>query len=395
MRFHRLFVLSVVFFLLLGCQGSPSTPAPATPAPASPSAPAVTKVPSTPTEPAAKSSSPAATKAPATPSVPDESAVPAEWIEGAKKEGKLTAMGAIEPAEFEPTARHFKEKYPFITEVNYVKASQEVRAVKTIAEYKQGRVSTDIVMGLAGLMSSYKEANALVDLRQIPMYKVYPEQVKDPDGRWIATDVEYWGIAYNTNLVKKEDLPRTWEQLADPKWKGKQVALSNRPQLYALMLWKHWGPDKTKDFFQKLFANGPQLRKEGLTAMIDLLANGEWTMHLPASPYRVKGVADKNRPVAWYSPEPLLVMGEDIAIMNNSPSPNAAKLFVNWCTGKEGQIWAYKDSTASPAHPALRTAEFLPYPDAMIGKAWSYRAPEDDVKTLPMVEELFKTLWIQ
>ncbi len=380
MRPIHIILVAVALSLVLACGGKEAAPIQTS----TPAAPAVaTKLFEQPT-PAAK---PLAAI--------DEYAVPQEWIDGAKKEGKLKAMGTIDPPEFEAVARHFREKYPFITEVDYLKASHEVRAVKTIVEYKQGRVNVDVLTGLGGAMSYYKEANALVDLRALPVYKVYPEHLKDPEGHWIAKDVAYWGIGYNTKLVKKEDLPKTWEQLADPKWKGKQMALGNRPQLYALMLWKGWGPDKTKGFLKQLFANDIQLRKEGLNAMVDLLAAGEWKFHLPAAPYRVRQLADEKGPVDWYSPEPLLVAGGEIGIMNKSPNPNAAKLFLNWYCGKEGQAWVYKETYVSPAHPALQTAEFLPYPEAMANKKWFFRAPEDEVKIQPTVEEFWQTLWIE
>jgi ABC-type Fe3+ transport system substrate-binding protein len=325
----------------------------------------------------------------------DELAVPNEWIEGAKKEGKLRVMSTIDPPEFELVAKHFRERYPFIKDISYTKASHEVRAVKTVVEFKQGRVSFDVVTGLGGAMPYYKEAKALADLRPLPVYAMYPSHLKDPEGHWIAKDVAYWGIGYNTKLVKKEDLPKTWEELADPKWKGKQIALGNRPQLYTLMLWKHWGPEKTKDFFKKLFANGVQLRKEGLNAMVDLLAAGEWKMHIPAAPYRVRQMADEGGPVDWYSPEPLLVAGGEMGMLNNSPNPNAGRLFVNWYTSKEGASWLYKETYVSPAHPALQTPEFLPYPEAMMNRKWSFRSPEDEVLIQPVIEEFWNTLWIE
>lgn len=390
MKFHRLLALSLVLFLLLGCQASPSTPAPTS----SPT-PAVTKAPSTPTAPAAKSPSPVATKATPTLSALDESVVPAEWIEGAKKEGKLSIVSTVDPNDFQPIFAAFQAKHPYVKELNFIKASHEIRAVKTLVEFKIGRVSYDIMHGLGGEMRHYKEINALTDIRDLPLWKIYPNEFKDPEGHWITWKLDFWGIAYNTKQVKKEDLPKTWEQLIDPKWKGKQIALGNRPQLWALQLWSGWGADRTKTFLKNLFALEPQLRKEGLNAMVTLCAAGEYKMNFPAGHYRVKQMADEGGPVAWAWPEPAPVAHDELVILKGSPNPYTAKIFANWQLSQEGQRVVYKHTEITPPHPALQTKEFLPYPEEVIGKKMVLRTADDLINVLPAVQDYWKTLWIE
>ncbi len=390
MKFNRLFALSLVLFLLLGCQATPATPAPATP-----SAPAVTKVPSTPAAPEVKPTSPVATKATPTLSTQDEAAVPAEWIEGAKKEGKLSIVSTVDPNDFQPIFAAFQVRYPFVKDLNFIKASHEIRAVKTLVELKIGRVSYDIMHGLGGEMRQYKEAKALTDIRDLPLWKIYPDEFKDPEGHWISWKLDYWGIAYNTKLVKKADLPATWEQLIDPKWKGKQIALGNRPQLWALQLWGKWGADKTKKFLKDLFALDPQLRKEGLNAMVTLCAAGEFKINFPAGHYRVKQMADEGGPVAWFWPEPSPVAHDELVILKGCPNPYTAKLFANWQLSQEGQKVVYKHTEITPPHPALQTKDFLPYPEEVIGKKTVLRGADDLITVLPDVQDYWNTLWIE
>ncbi len=385
---HTLHVLLVIVFCLsfvLACGPKAAPPAPP---------PAPTQVVPPPTAPPA-----APTKAPEpTKTAPkDELDIPQAWIDGAKKEGKLKFMSTVSPSDMAEILAEFKNKYPYIKDIEYTKASHEVRAVRTLVEFKQGRVVTDVMTGLGGTMSHYKEAKALIDLREFPTYAGFGNNFKDPEGHWMAKNLAYWGIAINTNLVKKADYPKTWEDLAvNPRWKDKALGIGNRPQLFVLMLWKHWGPEKTKKWDLDLFENqSPQLRKEGMNAMITLLSAGEFHMNFPAATYRVKQLADKGAPVIWYTPEPVLTAGGEIAILRGSPNPNAGKIFLNWFTSKEGQAISFKHSFLAPAHPELRTPEFATYPEQQLNRTYSHRMPMDEVLIQPEIEVFWKKLWLE
>jgi iron(III) transport system substrate-binding protein len=388
-RLNWLAVLVVVISMFLACKAAPATP---TAGASRVGAPA-----SATTAPKAGTPAPTATKATTGPGVSqvDESVVPEAWIEGAKKEGKLAVLSTVDPPEFQKIFAAFQSRYPFVKELNFTKSSHEVRAVKTLVEFKLGRVNYDIIHGLGGEMRHYKEAKALDDLTNLPLWKIYPADFKDSEGHWISWKLDYWGIAYNTKLVNKADLPKTWEQLINPKWKGRQIALGNRPQLWAVQLWKAWGPEKTKAFLKDLFALEPQMRKEGMNAMVTLAAAGEFKMNFPAGHYRVKQMADEGGPVAWCWPEPAPVAMDELVIMKGSPNPYTARIFANWQLSQEGQKEVYKHTEITPPHPALQTKDFLPYPDEVIGKKKVVRRDVDLIELLPPLQEYWQTLWLE
>ena len=195
--------------------------------------------------------------------------VPEKWTEGAKKEGALTIYATLSNKNFTKLIAPFKERYPYI-KVKYSRARTSQRRInRPLIAFKEGRYVTDIIAGLSGNVFLFKEANAFEDLRDIPNYKNAPEGLHHPDGIAVSVRLRYWCLSYNTNLVKESELPKTWDELVDdPRWHNKNLLLGNRPNNWVMNLWGANGKEWAKDFMDKLFAARPQLRKEGMSALI-------------------------------------------------------------------------------------------------------------------------------
>jgi len=322
--------------------------------------------------------------------------VPKGWIEGAKKEGKLRLFSTFDPPQAEVVLQPFRERYPFVA-TEYSRASHEDRAVRTLVAYKNKRIVTDVLTGLGGSFFMYKEIGALADMRDIPNLKNNPEGTKDPEGLWVGMHLRHWCMAYNTKLVKREDLPKRWEDLlTNPVWRNGNLALGNRPQLWALILWKVNGEKWLKDFLTKLFTEiKPQLRKEGMNAMLELTAAGEFHGNVPAAEYRVYQKTLDGAPVSYICPEPVPAAVSEMAILKGAPNINAARLFVNWFLSKEGQIAQYVSDFAPPVHKDLRRKEFLPFADQILGKQSGFRDPLIEVEIQPKLLEFWDGLWLK
>ncbi len=321
---------------------------------------------------------------------------PKEWVDGAKKEGKLRVYSTIDPPQADVLFRPFKERYPFLA-IEYNRASHEDRAIRTLVAYKNKRMVTDILTGIGGSFFMYRETGALEDLRQIPNLKNNPTGTFDPDGLWVGMHMRYWCMAYNTKLVRKEDLPKRWEDfLSNPKWRNGNLALGNRPQLWALQLWQAKGEKWTKDFLTKLFAEvRPQLRREGMNALIELLAAGEFYGTIPSAEYRTYQKTLDGAPVSYTCPEPVPVAVSEMAILKGAPNINAARLFVNWFLSKEGQIAQYVSDFAPPVHKDLQRKELLPFADQIVGKERSLRDPAAELEIQPKLLEFWDPLWLR
>jgi iron(III) transport system substrate-binding protein len=333
--------------------------------------------------------------APTTPKVAtleQELAIPAALLDAAKKEGRFTFVSSIDKGVATKVLEVFKKRYPGIEPV-YQEGSEEVRTIRTLTEFKAGRNKTDVVMGIGGFLGEYKDAKALTSLTDLPVYPNFEPPFRDSEGQWVGVRIQFWGMGFNTDRVKPSELPKTWEDLADPKWNGR-LGLGDRPQLWAQQLWKGYGADRTTALLTKLFANSPQRRKEGLDASAQLLGAGEFDAYLPAAPYRIQQVKQSGAPVLWDSPDPLTVAVSELVVVQGSPSPNAARVFVNWFLSREGQDTYSRADITVPTHPALRSQkDYLGiFADRMTRPAL-VRQPEDEQKILPQVRTVWNKLW--
>lgn len=325
-----------------------------------------------------------------------EVVVPQPWVDGAKKEGKLRVFSTWDPPQAEKIFLPFKERFPFIA-IDYSRASHEDRAIKTIVAFKNKRIVTEVLTGLGGSFFLYKEAGALEDLRRIPNFKNNPPGTNDPEGLWVGMHMRYWCMAYNTKLVKKEELPKKWEDfLANPRWRGGNLALGNRPQLWSLQLWKAKGEKWTKDFLTRLFTEvKPQLRREGMNAMIELLAAGEFHATIPSAEYRTYQKVVEGAPVSYTCPEPVPVAVSEMGVLKGAPNMNGALLFVNWFLSKEGQLAQYYSDFAPPVHKAMQRKEIVPFGDQIFGKESAFRDPAIELEIQPKLLEFWDELWLR
>lgn len=322
--------------------------------------------------------------------------VPKAWLDGARKEGKLRIFSTFDPGQAEVLTRPFKERYPFIN-IEYSRASHEDRAVRTLVAYKNKKIVTDIITGLGGSYFMYKEIGALEDMRAIPNLKNNPRETVDPEGLWVGMHMRYWCMAYNTKQFKKEEMPKRWDDLlTNAKFRNGNLALGNRPQLWALSLWKANGEKWAKDFLAKLFTDvKPQLRREGMNAMLELTAAGEFYASLPSAEYRTYQKQMEGAPVSYHCPEPVPAAVSEMGILKGAPNINAARVFVNWFLSKEGQIAQYVADYAPPVHKELQRREFVPFADEILGKKDSFRDPGIEVEIQPKLLAYWDELWLK
>ena len=324
----------------------------------------------------------------------EELQIPQEWLDGARKEGVVRIVATWDPKQFATLNMPFRERFPGI-KVEYARAGFTARAVRTLIAYKEGRYTTDIVTGFGGSEQHFEEAGALEDLRQIPGLKNPLPGTGDANGTWVGTRIRYWCIVYNTDKVKKEDLPKTWDDiLTATKWHNGNIGVADRPQLWLLMLWGEFGKEWTLNYIDKFFnVVKPQVRKEGNNALLGLAIAGEFHAALPASARRAKQYLDRGAPVAWHCPEPVPLAVSQMGILKGNPHPNASRLWVNWFLSKEGQIAQFAADGAPPVHKDLQTEDFLSFPEQINGRKIAFRVPEHEGATEEL-NQIWSKYWV-
>ncbi len=324
----------------------------------------------------------------------EANSMPASVIEAAKKEGVVDYSGSIDPKDFDKMTAPFRERYPFI-KIKYSSGDQNTRNIKPLVAYKTGRVLVDIVDGLGVNLSDYTAAGAVQKLSDIPNIKTIPAEIRDPNGLWVGPRLQYWCMTYNTNNMKESELPKTWDDLlTSPAMRGGRLGIINRPNNFMIMLWGAKGPAWSENFMDKLFNDVfPQFRKEASDTAVDLVGAGEMDITFPTAGYRTFSAHAKGSPVAWHCPEPVPLSFSALVLMNKSPHPNAAKLYINWYLSKEGQISQYYGDKSPPTHKALQDDRFVVYSDQIVGKPTAIRYPKLLEEDMSKVAALWDDKW--
>ena len=269
-----------------------------------------------------------------------------ELIEGAKKEGKVVWYGSLSLEDVKRLGDAFEKKYPFI-QVEPFRASGEKLANKIMTETRAGRYFYDVVAtGAFEIWPLYKRG--LVGKYISPESKAYGKAFKDPEGSWNDLYDNYYVIGYNTKLVPKKDAPRGWDDMLDPRWKGKFAVDPEDYEWYMAML-DYMGEEKGKGFMRRLAKQDIQWRK-GHTLLAQQMVAGEFETALIYA-HRAEKMRPQGAPIDWEPSQTPIVTGmRVVSIGAKPPNPNAAKLLMDYVLSKEGQN-LIRSFERIPAHP--------------------------------------------
>jgi iron(III) transport system substrate-binding protein len=134
--------------------------------------------------------------------------------------------------------------------------------------------------------------------------------------------------------VSKDAVPKSWEDLLDPKWKGGKICLDTRRHDWFYGMLEVMGADKGKRFMQQLRDQKLEFR-QGNTLILQLLTAGEFPLAITYA-HSVEYVKAKGAPVDWVALDPMIAISQPIALYRHAPRPNAGKLFIDFVLSKEG-----------------------------------------------------------
>lgn len=270
-------------------------------------------------------------------------------IEGAKKEGKLVFYTAVETEFARALTGGFEAKYPFIKTDTFRSSHEKILSRMNVERRTGTYVADAIVVGefetyhlqKMGFTSSYKSPHAAA----------YPDGFKDPNGYWTDFYDNLIVSAYNTAAVKREELPKRYEDLLHPRWKRRMVLDQNEDRWFANVLYQ-MGEKKGMEFMQALAKQEIAIRS-GRSLVTQLLAAGEFDFQIVAYWYRPNLMKKQGAPVDWIAFEPAIVATHPISLVAQAPHPNAARLFIDYALSEEGQK-IFSQRGREPARPGLR-----------------------------------------
>ena len=287
-------------------------------------------------------------------------------LAGAQKEGELITWAVGEISFQTMVVERFKKKYPFMKKVDAVRIPSEKLRTRLITEAQTGKGSNVDILGLSGFELLFLRDKGFFVPYRSPEANTMADGFKDSNGLWTSYYVNTMVTAYNTRQVAPKDVPQRWEDLLDPKWKGKVSFFEEEYEWYANYL-KVVGRDKGLDFMRRLAKQDLQYRG-GHSQMVQLLAAGEFPIMGVAFAPRVSVVRASGAPIDWAALNPVFSNPIGMGMYKAAPHPNAAKLYIDFMLSKEIQqeVWvnaAWKGSArkdVTPKDPRWQNVKVIP-----------------------------------
>jgi iron(III) transport system substrate-binding protein len=253
-------------------------------------------------------------------------------IEGAKKEGELVIYGTTDLRQSTMINDKFHEKYPFI-EVKLNRLTSDNLYPRVIAETRSGKFLADVLQNNNLGMYFLSKGKFLAHYVS-PEERFFPKEFKDP-GYWVTSSMNLHVIGYNTKTLTRDKLPKTWNDLLSPTWRGKFM-LNPREQWFAWIL-QIMGKEKGLNYMRALAKQNLAVRSESTAMRAQLLTAGESQMDIDSTYSVLIPLIKKGAPVDWTTLGPGLVVPVAYGLAARAPHPNAAKLFIDFVLSKEGQ----------------------------------------------------------
>jgi iron(III) transport system substrate-binding protein len=268
-----------------------------------------------------------------------------------KEGGTLNFYGTLAQINAAKILPVFEKRFPGL-KVNHVDATADQLAVRAITEARGGRVLADVFqLSLENILQLHEQKLTLEEV--LPEASVYPANLKG--SFWVAADLVIITAAWNTNLVKKGDEPKQFDDFADPKWKGKLIAEPRDVELLmGLAGYKFKSDEKAISLIKKMAANNIEFHK-GHSDLAELLVAGQAaacvTCYAHHYPLRIK----KGAPVGYMLTEGIATINAT-ALPKGAPHPNTGLLFARWSASEEGQK-VYAQGGRNPPNPKVDPVE--------------------------------------
>lgn len=253
-------------------------------------------------------------------------------IARAKQEGSVVLYTSLAPTESRPLSEAFEKKYGIKVELWRALSDKVVQRVVTEAQAR--RYSVDVVETNGPEMEMLAREHLLAESHS-PYAADLPAAAIPPHRTWMPDRMNYFVVGYNTQKVKRSEIPATYEGFLDPRWKGR-IGIEATDVEWMATLVKTWGNEKGLDYFRKLAAMRPDMRK-GHILLAELVAAGEVPVGLTMYSSNIESLKRKGAPIDFVPVQPVAARPQGIGVAKNAPHPDAAILFADFVLSPEGQ----------------------------------------------------------
>ncbi len=263
-------------------------------------------------------------------------------LEGAKKEGVVSLYNSAPVDDMTAFANAFEKKTG--VKVRVWRASSESILQRSVAETRAGRYEADVIETNSPEMEALHREKILQEVKSPYLAELIPQAIP-PHREWIGTRLNIFSFAYNTRLVKKADLPKTWPDLLDPKWKGKLGIETADIDWFAGVIGE-LGEAKGLKLFKDIVAKNGMSVRTGHTLLTNLVVSGEVPMALTVYNYKAEQLKNNGAPIDWFVIPPALARPQGVGVTRHAPHPYAALAFF--------------DFMITDAQPLMLKRDFIP-----------------------------------
>jgi iron(III) transport system substrate-binding protein len=263
-------------------------------------------------------------------------------IEGAKREKELTFYSSIPPEDISVLAAAFDKKYG--VKVKVWRADSEGFLQRILSEARARRFEVDVMAGSSSALEPLYRENLLQEVKSPYLADILPQAIA-PHRQWVSVYLSTFVQAYNTNLVTKGSLPRTFQDLVRPEWRGKLGIEAEDFDWFAQVLIDMGEAQGLRVFREIVAVNGISVRK-GHNLLTNLVAAGEVPLALTDYGFLAEQAKRKGAPLDWFVIPPPIARPTAEGLARNAPHPYAALLFY--------------DFLISDAQPILASRAFVP-----------------------------------
>jgi iron(III) transport system substrate-binding protein len=272
-------------------------------------------------------------------------------IDGARKEGAVTLYSSAVIDDTNAIAAAFEKKYG--VSVKLWRGSSEDILRRAVTEHRGGRDDVDVAETAGPDMEGLRREQLLHEMTS-PIFADLIPQAVVPHRPWVTSRLSIFTAAFNTALIKPNDVPKTYDDLTDPQWQGK-LGVEADDGNWFMSVADAMGEDKAVALFRKIVAtNGISVRK-GHTLLSNLVVAGEVPLALTVYGYRINELKVKGAPIDGVVLPPAVALPTGIAVFAKAPHPNAAALFMDFFLSDGQRILAERGNV-----PTNRTVQAPP-----------------------------------
>lgn len=289
-------------------------------------------------------------------------------VKGAKEEKQVVFYGTTPVNQVAVLKKAFTARYPFV-ELKHFYSPRQGILNKTLSEARGGANIVDVIMTDLSYGSLFIK-EGVSHSYSTPDVKRYVRGSYDPKGNWYTMYMLSIALVYNRNMVKPNEVPRSYQDLLDPKWKNSM--LFDPEAAYIMAAMEHaWGKEKAGDYLHRL-AKQNLIFRRGSTLTTQLIAAGEQPIAIAVNAETAASVRDKGAPLGFSILPPTIIKPNGLFVATKAPHPYAALLFTDWTLSEEGQkVLALKlgKGVAMKGIP-VKYKEFQGEPDYVVGPAF-------------------------